>query len=148
MGLRQYSLYQHLAKSGHHHRCIKMLLRWVWLNIQKNAVKKKKIPLFVGPAGFASANKEVALFDSFTVSVCKQTLSSRPGFSCWSLLNIIIYYMCWCFDWCKIFFRKRYTSLENCYLFPCLFVEGERSIYFIPSTEQNILYLIWYFLKQ
>lgn len=55
-----------------------MLLRWVFVKHLKSVFKKN--PHFVDPAEFTSANKEVALFDSFTVSVCKQTLSPRPGF--------------------------------------------------------------------
>lgn len=75
-------LYHQLAKSGHYGRCLKMLLRWVLVKyfLKVYFKKKKKKPLFVGSGEFASANKEVALFDSLTVSVCKQTLSSRPGF--------------------------------------------------------------------
>ena len=110
-----------------------MLLKWVLIKQTKKKKKKRggiKKLFFVGPAKFASANK--ALFNSFRVSVYKQTLGSRTWFSCWSLLNIIIYYMCWCFDWFKIVFKNRYTSLESCYLFPRLFAEREK-VYLLHS---------------
>lgn len=55
-----------------------MLLRCVLVKHLKKCINKTLH--FVDPAEFTSANKEAVLSDSLTVSVYKQTLSSRPGF--------------------------------------------------------------------